>query len=333
MNLHNNESLVFWQAFVNKFVEWMSMKRPKMLENTKCRKGPRRFASWIPFKFCMWLNLWWHGKIKRFEWQRWVFFANLLQPRRPLCSLTLGLIVEKYICLCQKPDVERCQLWLELETMSRQWVDEARRRGPFLHFVFSNIFGCFIDIHSTDLLTNACQNTSDSLQCIVVYRHFCANKSDKNQIDSEWELMPIWLMTQGRLTPPHVLSSRKKWRMIKRAALIRDLESELSLCTSSDWFKVKITYMCFLNPGIAIYSNWRFNCMCSEQGKYDQNNSTNIPRCASSDWLIKRSHIQIGCMSQVTGKYCKIAKLSWPRNIKLTDWPTDQGQVKSCQCS
>ena len=45
----------------------------------------------------------------------------------------------------------------------------------------------------------------------------------------------------ARLTPPHVLSSRKKWRMIKRAALIRDLESELSLCTSSNWLKGKIT--------------------------------------------------------------------------------------------
>ena len=35
-------------------------------------------ASWIPFKFCMWLNLWWHGKIKRFEWQRFQSFCKLV---------------------------------------------------------------------------------------------------------------------------------------------------------------------------------------------------------------------------------------------------------------
>ena len=63
------------------------------------------------------------------------FFASLLQRLRSLCCLTLGLIVEKYICLCQKLDVERWHLWLgQADSKSRQWVDEARRCGPFLHF-------------------------------------------------------------------------------------------------------------------------------------------------------------------------------------------------------
>ena len=115
----------------------------------------------------------------------------------------LALIAGKNICLCQKLDVERCQLWLEINP--RQWAGDA---APLSELLFSKIFGRFVRIHSTDMLTNACQNTGS---------HFHAEKSN-------WDLKAHkcwfdWWHQRGWHPGPHVLSRRKKWQMIKRAKL------------------------------------------------------------------------------------------------------------------
>ena len=78
--MHCNESLVFWQAFVNRSVEWMSTKQPKMLENTKCRKGPRRLAS---STHCLDIvsssNQSWHLSTSGF-WHKQMYFSTI-KPR------------------------------------------------------------------------------------------------------------------------------------------------------------------------------------------------------------------------------------------------------------
>ena len=133
----------------------------------------------------------------------------------PLHNLTLGLIVEK-------TSVYVRSLWrwkmtsligAQTETSRRSHVETMSwwtgTLPPFLHFAFPTFF---VVIHSTDLLTNACQNTG--LNCDSC--SFSWTKYNQSKMGSEGTLILIWLMTQVWQTLPHVLSSRKKCRMIKR---------------------------------------------------------------------------------------------------------------------
>ena len=110
-------------------------------------------ASWIPFKFCIWLKLRWHDMIKRFEWRSGAesFCELVTTTSAPLHNSTLGLIVEKkHLFMSEGSDVERWHLWLVLrprqveEAMLRQWVGEPGRCRLFCILLFQHFSLSFI---------------------------------------------------------------------------------------------------------------------------------------------------------------------------------------------
>ena len=117
-------------------------------------------ASWIPFKFCIWLKLRWHDMIKRFEWRSGAesFCELVTTTSAPLHNSTLGLIVEKNICLCQKALTLKDDIfdWCSDRDKSKKpcWDNELVNRdaAAFSAFCFSNIFRC----HSFNRFVNKC---------------------------------------------------------------------------------------------------------------------------------------------------------------------------------
>ena len=116
-------------------------------------------ASWIPFKFCIWLKLRWHDMIKRFEWQ-WcrVFLRTCYNRVGPFAQLDSWLNCGKNICLCQKPLTLKDDIfdWCSDRDKSKKpcWDNELVNRdaAAFSAFCFSNIFRC----HSFNRFVNKC---------------------------------------------------------------------------------------------------------------------------------------------------------------------------------